>query len=163
MTPNLKHFYNSHTLGLLAQFGQHHHANFIHSSDKMMEDHPVRSKDHLDGLPSLTPQQLLQVQESKEIHRRSSILCIAVFQQGGFAGKEQPINSLAWRETFHQQFLSQCPCYLVATPACQWGLDWYKTWAIAATSDRNQIFGSPMQSHHSPRLPRQTTTRWNLY
>ena len=109
-------------------FGQHHHVIFFPSS--------LRSKDYLDGLPSLTPQQLLQVQESKEIHRRSSILCIAVFQQGGFAGKEQPINSLAWCETFHQQFLSQCSCHFVATPACQWGLDWYKTWAIAATSDR---------------------------
>ena len=97
---------------------------------------PLRSKDYLDGLPSLTPQQLLQVQESKEIHRRSSILCIAGFQQGGFAGQEQPINSLAWCEAFHQQFLSQCSCHFVATPACRWGLDWYKTLAIAATSDR---------------------------
>ena len=98
---------------------------------------PLRTKEYLDGLPSLTPQQLLQVQESKEFHRRSSILCIAVFQQGRFAAKEQPINSLAWCE-FHQQFLSQCSCHFVATPACKWGLDRYKTWAIAATPDRIQ-------------------------
>ena len=99
---------------------------------------PLRTKECLDGLPSLTPHQLLQVQESTEIHRRSSVLCIAVFQQGGFAAKEQPINSFAWCEPFHQQFLEQCPCYFVATPACIWGLDWYKTWAIAATSDKIQ-------------------------
>ena len=103
----------------------------------------------MDGLPSLTPHQLLQVQESKEIHRRSSILCIAVFQQGGFAAKEQPINSLAWCESFHQQFLEQRSCYFVATPACKWGLDWYKTWAIAATSDKIQsLAGQCTHNNH---------------
>ena len=87
------------------------------------------------------------MQESKEIHRRSSILCIAVFQQGGIAGTEQPINSLAWCEQFHQQFLSQCSCHFVATPACRWGLDWYKTGAIAATSDRIQSLAA--QCNHT--------------
>ena len=51
---------------------------------------------------------------------------------------QRAIDSLAWCETLHQQFLSQCSCFSVATPACKWGLDWYKTWAIAATSDRIQ-------------------------
>lgn len=92
----------------------------------------------MNGLPDISPQQLLQVQESQEIHRRSSLLCTAVFQLGGFVGKEQPLNSLAWQEPFHQQFLQQCSCYVIATPACQWGLDWFKTWAIAATSERIQ-------------------------
>ena len=99
----------------------------------------MRTKDYLDGLPSLSAHQLLQVQESKEIHRRSSVLCVAVFQQGGFAAEEQPINSLAWCEESHQQFLEQCSCYFVATPACKWDLDWYNTWAIAATCDRIKI------------------------
>ena len=106
---------------------------------------PLRSKDFLDGLPSVTPAQLLQVQESKEIHRRSDLLCIAVFQQGGFAGKEQPINSLAWKEPSNQQFVSQCSCYMVATPACKWGLDIFKTWAIAATSDKISILAGQCQ------------------
>ena len=66
------------------------------------------------------------------------MLCTAVFQRGGFAGKEQPLNSLAWREPFYQHFLQQCSCYFVASPACKWGLDWFKTWAIAATSNRIQ-------------------------
>ena len=106
---------------------------------------PLRPKDFLDGLPSVTPAQLLQVQESKEIHRRSDLLCIAVFQQGGFAGKEQPINSLAWKEPSNQQFVSQCSCYMVATPACKWGLDIFKTWAIAATSDKISILAGQCQ------------------
>ena len=71
----------------------------------------------------------------QEIHRRSSILCTAVFQQGG----SEPINSLAWQEPLHQQFLKQCSCYLVATPACKWWLGWFKTWAITATSDKIQF------------------------
>ena len=96
---------------------------------------PLRSKDFLDGLPSLSPHQQRQVQESKEIHRRSDLMCIAVFQQGGFAGKEQPLNSLAWKEPSSQQFVEQCSCYFVATPACKWGLDISKHWALAATSD----------------------------
>ena len=110
---------------------------------------PLRTKEHLDGLPSLSPHQLLQVQESKEIHRRSSMFCIVVFQQGGFAAKEQPMNSLAWGEKFHQQFLEQCSCYFVATPACKWGLDWFKTWAIAASSDRIQsLAGQCTHTNH---------------
>ena len=40
---------------------------------------PLRSLHHLDGLPDTTPQQLQQVQESREILRRSSILCTSVF------------------------------------------------------------------------------------
>ena len=110
---------------------------------------PLRSKDFLDGLPSLNPSQLAQVEESKEIHRRSDILCIAVFQQGGFAAQEQPLNSLAWKEPSHQQFLSQCSCHFVATPACKWGLDIFKTWAIAATSDRiSTLAGHCKHSDH---------------
>ena len=110
---------------------------------------PLRTKEYLDGLPSLSPHQLLQIQESKEVLRRSSSLCIAVFQQGGFAATEQPMNPLAWSESFHQQFLEQCSCYVVATPACTWGLDWYKTWAIAATSDRIQsLAGQCTHSNH---------------
>ena len=110
---------------------------------------PLRSKNFLDGLPSLNPSQLAQVEESKEIHRRSGILCIAVFQQGGFAAQEQPLNSLAWKEPSHQQFLSQCSCHFVATPACKWGLDIFKTWAIAATSDRiSTLAGHCKHSDH---------------
>ena len=96
---------------------------------------PLRSKEFLDGLPSLSTYQLQQVQESKEIHRRSDLICIAVFQQGGFAGKEQPLNSLAWKEPSSRKFVEQCSCYFVATPACKWGLDFFKYWAIAATSE----------------------------
>ena len=97
---------------------------------------PLRSKEFLDGFPTLSDYQKRQVQESKEIHRRSDLICIAVFQQGGFAGKEQPLNSIAWKEPSSQQFVEQCSCYFVATPACKWGLDFFKYWAVAATSDR---------------------------
>ena len=96
---------------------------------------PLRSKEFLDGFPSLSNYQKRQVQESKEIHRRSDLICIAVFQQGGFAGKEQPLNSIAWKEPSSRQFVEQCSCYFVAAPACKWGLDFFKYWAIAATSE----------------------------
>ena len=96
---------------------------------------PLRSKEFLDGFPSLSNYQKRQVQESKEIHRRSDLICVAVFQQGGFAGKEQPLNSIAWKEPSSRQFVEQCSCYFVATPACKWGLDFFKNWAIAATSE----------------------------
>ena len=45
------------------------------------------------------------------------------------------LNSLAWKEPYSQQFVTQCSCYFVATPACKWGLDMFKYWAIAATSN----------------------------
>lgn len=72
-----------------------------------------------------------------------------------FFSKEvlQPKNNLsilsAWCESFHQQFLAQCSCYFVATPACKWGPDWYKTWAIAATSDKIQtLAGQCTHNNH---------------
>ena len=82
---------------------------------------PLRSKEFLDGFPSLSNYQKCQVRDSKEIHRRSDLICIAVFQQGGFAGKEQPLNSIAWKEPSSRQFVEQCSCYFVATPACKMG------------------------------------------
>ena len=99
---------------------------------------PLRSLHHLDGLPGITPQQLQQVQESQETHRRSSILCTAVFQQGGFAGSKQPINSFARQEPFHQQFLSQCSFLLCCYTCLQMGTRLVQDMAVAATSDKIQ-------------------------
>ena len=81
------------------------------------------------------------------MHRRSSVLCTAVYLQGGFAAQEQPINSLAWKEPFHQLFLTRCSCHFVSTPACKFGLDWYKTWAVAATSERIHLLAGNCQHH----------------
>ena len=108
---------------------------------------PLRSAEFMEGLPGLTSAQLASVQESREIHRRSSVLCTAVYQQGGFAAQEQPINSLAWKEPFHQSFLTRCSCHFVSTPACKFGLDWYKTWAVAATSERIHLLAGSCQHH----------------
>ena len=91
--------------------------------------------------------QLASVQESREIHRRSSVLCTAVYLQGGLAAQEQPINSLAWKEPFHQSFLTRCSCHFVSTPACKFGLDWYKTWAVAATSEKIHLLAGNCQHH----------------
>ena len=113
-------------------------STILKTSQEWWRTTPLRSLDHMNGLPVITSQQLQQVQESQEIHRRSSILSTAVFQQGGFAGSEQPINSLAWQQPCHQHSLKQCSCYFVATPACKWGRDWFKTWAFAAASDNIQ-------------------------
>ena len=108
---------------------------------------PLHSAEFMDGLPNLTQAQVAAVQESLEIHRRSSVLCTAVCQQGGFAAQEQPIDSLAWKEPFHQSFLTQCSCHLVSTPACKFGLDWYKTWAVAATSERIHLLAGNCRRH----------------
>ena len=39
---------------------------------------PLRSKEFLDGFPSLSNYQKCQVRDSKEIHRRSDLICIAL-------------------------------------------------------------------------------------
>ena len=134
---------------------------------------PLRSIHHLNGLPDFTPRQLQQVQESQEIHRRSAILCTAVFQQGGFAGKEQHINSLAWQEPFHQQFLRQCSCYFVSTRACKWGLDSSKIGllqlssrgmlSVSAANDYLTVHSSvPSQLNTHPHLLLPSSTSSNL-
>ena len=112
---------------------------------------PLRSIQHMNGLPGISPHPLLQVQESQEIHGRSSMLCTAVFQQGSVAGKEQPLNSLAWQEPFHQQFLQQCSRHFVASPACKWGIDWFKIAHTLFDPEAGQV-GRKMTEVPSPEV-----------
>ncbi len=95
MTLSLKTSFNWHIQDLSEQFGQLLLANFILSCGKMMVAHLLYEPKN-----AWTDSHLLHLIDSfrcknqRKVHRRSSILCIAVFQQGGFAAKEQPINSL---------------------------------------------------------------------
>ena len=59
---------------------------------------PLRTPEHMDGLPHLNKAQLEKVRQSKEIHRRGRQLLYAVMSKGGIGILEQPPSSLAWLE-----------------------------------------------------------------
>ena len=63
----------------------------------------LRTPEHLDGVPDLSPSDRLKVIQSKAIHSRGKDLFEAVATKGGTATVEQPPGSMAW---FSQM---QCP------------------------------------------------------
>ena len=133
----LKTCWKLHIQDLLEQFGLPHLAVSTQHSEKTMEDPPpLRSKEFLDGFPPLSTLPTTPSPGMKRNHIDDPILfALLCSKKGGFAGKEQPLNSIAWKEPSSRQFVEQCSCYFVATPACKWGLDFFKYWAVAATSD----------------------------
>ena len=59
--------------------------------------------------------------------------------------------------------MEQCSCYFVATLACRWGLDFFKYWAIAATSDRISKLSRSVLPSRSHGLSRKKTSRRFLH
>ena len=57
---------------------------------------PVRTPEHIDGLPSNCPLEQLAVEESAAIHDRSRILLSEVDKKGGLAILEDPAASMTW-------------------------------------------------------------------
>ena len=124
---------------------------------------PLRSIQHVNGLPDLSPHQLLQVEESQEIHRRSSMLCTAVFQPGGFADNEQPLNSLAWQEPFYQHFLQQCSCYFCCIPSMQMGSRLVQNLGYRSNIQQSTKSCRYLLSQSTFQFSRKKTSRRNLH
>ena len=129
-------------------FGLHHRASSILNFAKTMEDHlPSAPQSSWMAYPVLHQlswhrfRNLVKSIDDPQYFAQQSIY------KGGFAAQEQPINSLAWKEPFHQSFLTRCSCHFVSTPACKFGLDWYKTWAVAATSEKIHLLAGNCQHH----------------
>jgi hypothetical protein len=57
---------------------------------------PVRTPDHLNGVPGITPSDLLKVQESHTLLSRCIQCLILVFQAGGHVHLEQPPSAMSW-------------------------------------------------------------------
>ena len=97
---------------------------------------PLRTPEHMDGLPHLNQAQLEKVRQSKEIHRRGRQLLYAVMSKGGIGILEQPPSSLAWLEPENHNLFREFQGHIAWTDACRYGKDWAKSWAFASNHQR---------------------------
>ena len=86
----------------------------------------IRTPDHLQGLPHLSPASLAKVQSSFEIMVQV-VLCLELIFSGGHVHLEQPTNSMAWLESEVRRFIKFCAPHLVQLPACKFGANWRKS------------------------------------
>lgn len=113
----------------------------------------LRTPDHLQGIPDLTPIELQRVQESFLMLRRCLVSLQLVFQSGGHVHLEQPSNAMSWLESETQDFLRCIGAFCVCVAACAYGIDIYKTWMFASSLSTIVSLGAvcthPPDSHES--------------
>ena len=80
---------------------------------KLREGGPpaLRTPECLQGLPNLSPAQLLKVQSSFELMVRIDICLELVYSAGGHVHLEQPTNSMAWLEKDVARFIKFCTSF----------------------------------------------------
>lgn len=93
----------------------------------------LRTPTHLDGIPGISGQELLRVQESSTMLLRSVQCLQVVVSSGGHGHLEQPKTAMSWSEPAVQQFISQQSCSCISMAACGFGRDWHKHWLFAST------------------------------
>lgn len=103
---------------------------------------PVRTPDHLDGVPGITPSDLLKVQESHTLLSRCLQCLILVFQAGGHVHLEQPPSAMSWLEPEVKAFLMLIGAFCINLPACAFGWNIHKAWMFATSFSGLQILGS---------------------
>ena len=114
---------------------------------------PVRTPDHLDGVPGISAADLLKVQESHTMLSRCIQCLILVFQAGGHVHLEQPPWAMSWLEPVVQDFLLLISAFCINLPACASGWNIHKAWMFATSFPGLQVMGSrcqhPQDAHAS--------------
>ena len=93
----------------------------------------LRTPQHMDGVPGLSPAEQARVDASAEIRRRSSTLLRAVFSTAGHAGLEQPPSAMSWLQEDNIAMLREWSAHVAYVSACSHGLGFYKNWAFCAS------------------------------
>ena len=93
----------------------------------------LRTPEHMEGIPGLTEYEQRRVDQSKAIHDRGRQVLQAAFSTAAQGGLEQPPSSMAWLEPENIQLLREWAAHCAHVPACQHGMDFYKSWALCAT------------------------------
>ena len=91
----------------------------------------LRTPEALQGVPSLSSAELLQVQESYMMLFRAVTCLTLVFQSGGHTHLEQPPTAMSWLEDCVRHFLLLTSAWCVVM--CEYGKDWYKQWMFASS------------------------------
>ena len=111
----------------------------------------LRTPECLQGLPNLSPAQLLKVQSSFELMTRIVICLELVYSAGGHVHLEQPTNSMAWLEKMWRVLSNFVHLKLVNFAACEYGANWQKSWLLAKSyismSSLGTVCNHPKNSH----------------
>ena len=83
----------------------------------------LRTPTHLDGIPGISGQDLLRVQESSTMLLRCIQCLQVVVSSGGHGHLEQPKSAMSWGEPSVQQFISQQSCSCISMAACGFDRD----------------------------------------
>ena len=87
----------------------------------------------MEGIPGLTEHEQRRVDQSKAIHDKKRQELQAAFSTAAQGGLEQPPSSMAWLEPENIQLLRKWAAHCAHVPACQHGMDFYKSWGLCAT------------------------------
>ena len=87
----------------------------------------LRTPEHLQGVPGLTPQELAKVQTSYAMLSRCLTCLSLIHAAGGHVHLEQPPSAMSWLEPETQQFVKTIGIHCINLAACLYGKDWHKS------------------------------------
>ena len=94
---------------------------------------PLRTPQHMDGVPGLMEAEQAKVTASTGIHARSRTLLRTVVSKAGQAGMEQPPSALSWLQQDNIAMLREWSAHCAYVAACNHGMPVYKSWAFYAS------------------------------
>ena len=93
---------------------------------------PLRTPEHLQGVPGLAASDLAKVQESYTMLSRC-LKCLSVYAAGGHVHLEQPSTAMSWLEPATQSFVRSIGIHCVNLAACHFGKNWHKHWMFSCS------------------------------
>ena len=92
----------------------------------------LRVPECMDGVPGLTQEEQRRENQSTEIHKRSRAFLRAAVQSTAQGGFEQPRSAMSWMQEDNIALLKEWAAHCSCVPACAFGLNFCKTWALCA-------------------------------
>ena len=134
--------------GLCAQpFSRRRAKNTADSSCSLDSGGPpaLRAPEHLDGLPDLSPPDLMKVQDSKVSRGRDLFETVA--SRGGVATVEQPPGSMAWLVPDAMPTLKKFRCHVAWVDACVYDVPSEKFLGLCKHVGGHTLHSLPVHSH----------------
>ena len=102
---------------------------------KLMPGGPraIRTPEMMDGIPDLTADELLRLQNSALLLARCVQAISCAYTAGGHGHLEQPSGAMSWREPTTKNWLLLANCSLILLAACGFDWDIKKTWLFASS------------------------------
>ena len=122
---------------------------------------PCRTAEHLHGWPGMSDKLYEQMQNSYLLHAAIVEVVLRVYRAGGHFSWENPPSSLALRESFVRDMVSDAHCQLVFAPACKYGKPWPKTWLFITSWPPLHALGGVCKHYaHPPITGRDSNGRF---